>query len=62
MYNHAIYYFISDTDLSVTIDVITSSSTPFTQPSDFISLLYNKVASITGPEFCGTAAVTTDGD
>ena len=63
LYNHSIYYFISETDLSVYINVITSSSTPFTQFSEFNSLIENKVASITGPEFCGTAVVTTaDGD
>lgn len=62
LYNHSIYYFISETDLSVYINVITSSSTPFTQLSEFKSLIENKVASITGPEFCGTAAVTTTGD
>ena len=62
LYNHAIYYFISDTDLSVTINVITSSSTSFTQFSEFKSLIENKVATITGPEFCGAAAATTTAD
>ena len=59
LYNHAIYYFISETDLSVYINVITSSSTPFTQFSEFKSIIENKVAIITGPGFCGAAAVTT---
>ena len=59
LYNHAIYYLISETDLSVYINVITSSSTPFTQFSEFKSLIENKVATITGPEFCGVAVATT---
>lgn len=62
LYNHAIYYFISETDLSVYINVITSSSTPFTQFSEFKSLIENKVAIITGPEFCGAAAAITTVD
>ena len=60
-YKHRIYYFVSATDLSVSINIITSSSTAFTQPSEFISLVNYTVASITGPDFCGAAAVDTSG-
>ena len=60
-YKHRIYYFVSETDLSVSIDVITSSSTAFTQESEFKSLVNGKVASITGPDFCGAATVDTSG-
>ena len=57
LYNHSIEYVISENDSQVYIDVITSSSTPFTQFSEFKWLINYRVASIAGPAFCGAALV-----
>ena len=60
LYNHTIYFFISGNSISAYINVITSSSTPFTQISEFKSLINNKVAIIVSDQFCGAVEVTTN--
>lgn len=64
LYNHAIYYSLTDTNLGYTtiyINIITSSSTPFTKPSEFTGLISRKVATIMSQGFAGTAVVNTAG-
>ena len=63
LYIHSINYSIDADNLYVYVYVITSSSTPFTQFSQFKCLINYKVAIIVGPAFCGAASListTTD--
>ena len=56
LYNHRLYYTNSSIG-NAYIDIINSSDTAFTQPSEFISIINNKVATVIGSNAIGTAVV-----
>ena len=65
LYNHRIRYSytnVSTLDTDVYIDIITSSSTAFTQPSEFISLISKKIAIVDGMHIRGSAFVQESGN
>ena len=55
-YNHRLYYMNASIG-NAYIDIINSSDTAFTQPSEFISFIDNKVAIVIGSNAMGAAAV-----
>ncbi len=56
LYNHRLYYMNASIGIAY-IDIINSSDTAFTQPSEFISFIDNKVATVIGSNAIGTAVV-----
>lgn len=56
LYNHRLYYMNASIG-NAYIDIINSSDTAFTQPSEFISFIDNKVATVIGSNAIGTAVV-----
>ena len=65
LYNHRIRYSytnVSTLDTDVYIDIITSSNIAFTQPSEFISLISEKIAIVDGMHIRGSALVQESGN
>lgn len=65
LYNHRIRYSytnVSTSDTDVYIDIITLSGTAFTQPSEFISLINQKIAIVNGMHIRGSAFVQEAGN
>lgn len=65
LYQHRIRYSytnVSTLDTDVYIDIITSSGTAFTQPSEFISLISSKIAIVNGMHIRGSALVQESGN